>query len=110
MRLDPDRDQLIFDVSPIAQFACSQQCTKRDVVSMIGRFYDPLGFLAPLIIRYKIFFQRLCESKMDWDETLSEELMRALVDDLQWSPSISIPRSYLAGIDGDQVTCTIWVL
>ena len=51
VRWEPSSDQLIFDVAEIAQLAKTLEPTKRNVVSTIGRFYDLLGFLSPLIIK-----------------------------------------------------------
>lgn len=50
-------DCLTFDVSDLAQLAKSLQPTKRNIVSLVGKFYDPLGFLAPITIKFKILFQ-----------------------------------------------------
>ena len=63
---NPRDDCLFFDVSDLAQLAYNLQPTKRNIVSLIGKFYDPLGFLAPVTIGFKIFFQKLCQPKMDW--------------------------------------------
>jgi len=52
----PQTDCLIFSVSDIAQEAQSVQPTKRNVVSVVGRFYDPLGFLAPAVLKFKLLF------------------------------------------------------
>ena len=93
----PDGDLLIFDVSSIAQVAAELHPTKRNVVSLVGRFYDPLGFLSLITIRFKILFQRLCHNKLQWDDTLPEELLREwneLTADLGQGAPISIPRSY----------------
>ncbi len=65
---NPSSDRLVFDVSELAKAATSLQPTKRNLVSLIGRFYDPLGFLAPITIRFKILFQRLCRDKLEWDK------------------------------------------
>ena len=92
----------MFDVSSITQHASSLEPTKRNVVSLVGKFFDPLGFLAPVIIRFKVFFQRLCECKIGWDEILSDELVcewKMLLDGLQGDISITLPRSYLTGIE-----------
>ena len=45
------------DLKEIAFAAAVLECTKRAIVSLVGRFYDPLGLLSLIIIRYKVFFQ-----------------------------------------------------
>ena len=68
-----------------------------NVTSIIGRFYDPLGFLSPLTISYKIFFQALCNDKVDWDCQLTAELSqqwKKLVNQLRGSTPILLPRCY----------------
>jgi hypothetical protein len=40
---------------------------------MISSIFDPLGFVAPYIIRAKIILQVLWEKGADWDEILTEE-------------------------------------
>ena len=52
-------DSLLFDASELAQLAKNLQPTKRNLVSLIGKFYDHLGFLAPVTIKFKILFQKL---------------------------------------------------
>ena len=63
-------DRFIFSFDDIAEQASEMEPTKRNVISLAGRFYDPLGFLAPVTIRLKVLFQKLCESKIKWDEPL----------------------------------------
>ena len=48
----------------LALAATSLEPTKRSVVSLVGRFYDPLEFLAPVVICFKMFIQELCEAKL----------------------------------------------
>jgi hypothetical protein len=48
--------------------------TKRSISSVIARIYDPLGLLAPVIVRAKILLQRVWALKIDWDETLPTDL------------------------------------
>ena len=45
-------DQIIFSLEELADQARSLEPTKRNVISLIGRFYDRLGFLAPIVVRY----------------------------------------------------------
>ena len=66
-------------------------------MSLVGRIYNRLRFLAPVTINFKILFQKLCKSKLEWDCDLPEELLkewRSLVADLKEAGPISIPRSY----------------
>ena len=51
------QDFLHFGVSDIAEAAAT-----KNIISIIGKFYDPLGFLAPVTIRFKKLFQKLCET------------------------------------------------
>nr|XP_033200220.1 uncharacterized protein LOC117162454 [Bombus vancouverensis nearcticus] len=48
--------------------------TKRIISSEIAKIYDPLGLLAPVIVRAKMLLQRIWSSKIDWDESLPIEL------------------------------------
>ena len=68
VRWDAASDQLIFNREDVAQSAVEPNRTKRHEVTIVGKFYDPLGFMSPIIIRFKIFFQELYGPKLDWDE------------------------------------------
>lgn len=100
---DPGEDCLEFGVADIAKHAASAKPTKRNVVSIIGRFYDPLGILAPVIIQFKKLFQKL--KQVQWDEILPDALeqeWRSLIGDLHNCQHLSIPRSYHLG-NGESV-------
>ena len=64
-------NQLVFDISNIVHLMNESRPTKRSIIGLATIFYDPLGLLSPITIKFKVFFQQLCESKIDWDETLS---------------------------------------
>ena len=69
-----------------------------------------MGFLAPITIRFKVLFQKLCQSKLEWDIPLPEPLVnewRVLVSDLGEGVSISVPRNYFDGLDGDPSSITL---
>ena len=61
---NPLKDVFIFDLTEIANYARDLQPTKRNVVSVAAKFYDPFGFLSPVIIEFKLFFQELCKTKI----------------------------------------------
>ena len=51
----------------------------------------------PVIIRFKILFQKLCQCKFDWDEVIPEELeseWKLLVLDLKMASPPSLLRRY----------------
>lgn len=59
------------------QFALKLPCdarpaTKRNILSDISTLFDPLGWLAPAIIRTKILMQQLWLNGVDWDEPVSD--------------------------------------
>ena len=69
---NPQTDHLIFRVSDVAQAAQIMETTKRNVISVARRFYDPLEFFTPVVLRFKLLFQTLCMNKMDWDQPLTD--------------------------------------
>ena len=97
-------DQLVFEFSGIAEVAMSLSPTKRNVISLIGRFYDPLGFLSPVTIQFKVFMQELCKSKLSWDQALEGDTLnkwRSIVSDLTMNQPITIPRCFLSGVEDE---------
>lgn len=53
----------------------SMNITKRSILSDIQKLYDPLGWIAPLLVMTKIFIQRLWMEKYSWDEEISQSLI-----------------------------------
>ena len=49
--------------------------TKRSLLSDTSRLFDPLGWLAPVIINYKILVQETWTAGIKWDEELPRELL-----------------------------------
>ncbi len=90
----------MFSLNELSEQARRLKPTKRNVISLIGKFYDPLGFLTPIVVRYEVFMQALCEAKIDWDETLMGQ-WRKLVSALSESQPMMIPRCYLEGVNGE---------
>ncbi|GFW00281.1 uncharacterized protein TNCV_4354781 [Trichonephila clavipes] len=48
--------------------------TKRDVLSVIARLYDPLGLIGSVISKAKIFLQKLWLKKLNWKEFLPDAI------------------------------------
>ncbi|XP_014522567.1 uncharacterized protein LOC106779051, partial [Vigna radiata var. radiata] len=49
--------------------------TKRGILSAIATLFDPLGLIAPVVLKCKAFMQELWRSHYDWDETLPSEIV-----------------------------------
>ena len=61
------KDVLLFEMEQVATAASRCKPTKRSVVSVAARFFDPLGFMSPTVIKLKAFVQQLCTLKLAWD-------------------------------------------
>ena len=46
--------------------------TRRGILSAVSSVFDPLGMIAPLIMKAKLLLQELCRKKLQWDEEISE--------------------------------------
>ncbi|GFQ79621.1 integrase catalytic domain-containing protein [Trichonephila clavata] len=69
---NPLQDCFVFKVSILSK----SSFTKREVLSVIARLYDPLGFLSPVLTRAKVPLQRLWQQKLDWDDVLPDQIAK----------------------------------
>ena len=98
---DVPNDQLVFDLRGLAEKATGLQSTKRNVVSLIGQIYDPLGFLSPIRVAFKILMQEVCKLRVAWDQPLvGEPLLRweRLIGTMKESTPLRLPRHYFHGL------------
>ena len=97
MNWDSAQDEFFFSFKEVIEYAHSLPPTKRSLLKLSAKLFDPLGFLTPFTVRYKILFQELCKQKVDWDEDLSGELLhvfKSFKSELCTLTNISIPRCY----------------
>lgn len=47
--------------------------TKRQILQIVAKNFDPMGWISPVILKYKRFFQKLWKLTKDWDEKLTKE-------------------------------------
>ena len=43
------------------------------LLSVVSSVYDPLGFVAPVILPAKVILQDLCQKKLEWDDPIPDE-------------------------------------
>ena len=48
--------------------------TRRGILTTVCSVYDPLGFVAPLILMGKQILQNLCRNNADWNDPIGEKL------------------------------------
>ena len=59
----------------LQQLMSQSEPIKEILSSLSSQIYDPLGIISPVSVQLKIFAQKLCEAKLDWDEAISGELV-----------------------------------
>ena len=69
-------DCFTFNIGDVLHHLEDLEPTKRSVVSMTTRFFAPLGVVSPVTIMFKMFFQQLCQEKVEWDEPLTGSLQQ----------------------------------
>ncbi|XP_067933081.1 uncharacterized protein [Watersipora subatra] len=73
----------------------AKDATKRGLLSSVAQIYDPLGLLAPFILKGKQLLQICTSDKQPWDEPISPELKvkwDAWLQELQGLVMVRIPR------------------
>ncbi|XP_062558239.1 uncharacterized protein LOC134223119 [Armigeres subalbatus] len=68
---EPLTDQFRFDVNIGMK---QSKITKRIILSEISRLYDPLGLIAPIVVRAKIIMQQLWMLSLEWDEEVPTDI------------------------------------
>lgn len=89
---DVESDHFRFNVS-----LKEQPATRRGILSTVASLFDPLGLVAPILLKAKIILQEMCKRGTGWDDPLTHELR------LQWEQwrsdlaqlnNVTIPRTY----------------
>ncbi|XP_049886498.1 uncharacterized protein LOC126380975 isoform X1 [Pectinophora gossypiella] len=78
--------------------------TKREVLSFISKFFDPLGLAGPLVVSAKVIMQKLWEARLEWDSILNDDL-RKLWREFYKSLSIMAPMSFNRYVCLQNATC-----
>ena len=70
--------------------------TKRNILSVIASVYDPVGYLQPIVFKLKILFQKLCKSKLEWDDDIGilVNKWKEIVTSLTSSETVSFNRCF----------------
>lgn len=88
---NPNRDAFQFRFAPVYP----PRLTKRVILSIIARLFDPLGWASPVVIYAKIVLQELWIRKIEWDVELPDDLAERwqnYYSQLEHLPKVFIPR------------------
>ncbi|KAL9967295.1 hypothetical protein ACROYT_G025493, partial [Oculina patagonica] len=89
----------------IKQTNSIEKVSKRSVLSLSSKLYDPLGFVEPVTVKAKIMMQELWKQNLKWDEELPGSFKENWVkwlNELQNLTPLGIPRQYFNN-DGGKV-------
>ncbi|GFW20775.1 uncharacterized protein TNCV_1049961 [Trichonephila clavipes] len=78
---DKNYDTLEID-SESLKFDEKEKITKRKILSLVSRVFDPIGFLAPVMIQPKILLQATWKTKEAWDDEVKSILLSMPVKQL----------------------------
>ncbi|GIY03102.1 uncharacterized protein CDAR_88391 [Caerostris darwini] len=70
---DKNLNALEIDIEYL-EFDEREKITKRKIRSLVSRVFDPIGFLAPVMIQPKILLQATWKAKESWDEEVNNEI------------------------------------
>lgn len=96
-------DVFTYDVQSPAQLS-----TKRGVLSVIARIFDPLGLLAPAIFYAKHLMQLIWKANISWDSPLPvdlDEKWRQFVSDLPNLSKVKISRHFCTSTNSNVSLC-----
>ena len=103
-------DTLVIGLEEVALAASQVVPTKRSIVSLVGKIYDPFGLLSPVVVQLKIFIQKLYQSKLKWDEKLTDEVLKqwnSLASKLNDATTVNVPHCYFDGLDGQPISYSL---
>ncbi|UYV67961.1 hypothetical protein LAZ67_5002637 [Cordylochernes scorpioides] len=90
-----DNKEDILKCNVTRPFQVPNSLTKRNVLSCIQRFFDPLGFLSPVLISPKVLLQKTWNLKLEWDAQLPTDIekeFRSWLYEIASLDQVMIPR------------------
>ena len=73
------KDKFVLDFEKLISVAKTLTFTKRNLLRLTAMFFDPIGFISPVIIEMKIVLQEITVWKLGWDTPLTRTYHTAMV-------------------------------
>ena len=90
-------DEFIWEVQEKMLSSGQKPATRRTILSIVSSLFDPLGFLAPYIMKAKLILQELCRNGAGWDAVIEENEKNQWsrwLEDLNKLEKISVKRCF----------------
>ena len=94
-------DEFVFSFKEIIDYTLTLPKTKRSLLSIGTKCFDPLGILCPITTFSKILFQEICSNNFEWDRLLPVEILKkweSWLSKLALLLEIRIPRYLFSDI------------
>lgn len=85
----------------------SSSITKRTILASIGRLFDVLGLVSPVIVKAKLILQSVWRIHLDWDEEVPNHLAQTWLNfssKLSYLNNVQIPRCVLNATNPPEFT------
>ena len=83
-------DSFVIDLSKSYEAGIELPTTKRNVLKIIASIYDLIGIISPVVVLFKILFEKISLLKCEWDSDLNTGLKS------EWKKVIKfIKRNYI---------------
>ena len=96
IKWDTGEDVMTIELSQIAEEKhTGRTLTKREILSLLSRIYDPLGVAGPVTNVARKIFQDICKDGTNWDSAISESEQKKwekFVSNVLKNPEIMFPR------------------
>ena len=94
---DTKTDSFLFNPAEIIKAAkeIGDEPTKRNILQISSRIFDPMGFLAPTVLSLKMIFQRLWQDDAGWDKPVPKgvkKIWQKTIAGLHRLEELRIPR------------------
>ena len=97
VRWNSGEDKLVFDLESLKEQLRQEVPTKREVIGVAAKIFDPLGVMSPVTVSWKMLFQATCKAGLGWDQALGGECLREwkrLKTAMEEETTTSVPRCY----------------
>ncbi|XP_073955670.1 uncharacterized protein [Choristoneura fumiferana] len=71
MQWQPNDDNFQFKIN----IDLPQKCTKRSILSVTARLFDPLGLISPVVAYMKLLIQECWKLQLDWDDEVPDSIV-----------------------------------